>query len=53
MNFQIKSLKDYQEAYAKSVNDPEAFWANIADHFQWKKKWDTVLNWNFKEPKIE
>nr|MBC7611847.1 acetate--CoA ligase [Pseudopedobacter sp.] len=53
MNFQIKSLKDYQEAYAKSVKDPEAFWAAIADHFQWKKKWDTVLKWNFKEPKIE
>jgi acetyl-CoA synthetase len=53
MNFQIKSLKDYQEAYTKSVSDPEAFWAAIADHFQWKKKWDAVLNWNFKEPKIE
>jgi acetyl-CoA synthetase len=53
MNFQIRSLKDYQEAYTKSVSDPEAFWAAIADHFQWKKKWDAVLNWNFKEPKIE
>ncbi|HPH24869.1 MAG TPA: acetate--CoA ligase, partial [Chitinophagaceae bacterium] len=26
---------------------------NIAEHFVWQKKWDSVLNWNFKEPKIE
>jgi acetyl-CoA synthetase len=53
MNFQIKSFADYQAAYQKSVNQPEEFWADIANQFQWKKKWDKVLNWNFKEPKIE
>ena len=29
------------------------FWANVADNFYWRKKWDKVLDWNFKEPKIE
>ena len=53
MSFQIKSLEDYQTAYNKSVNEPESFWADIANHFQWIKKWDKVLDWNFKEPKIE
>ena len=53
MNFQIKSLADYKLAYQKSVEQPEEFWADIANHFQWRKKWDKVLNWNFKEPKIE
>lgn len=53
MSFQIKSLEDYQIAYDKSVSKPEDFWADIADHFQWKKKWDKVLEWNFQEPKIE
>src|SRR6476646_7396670 len=53
MNFQIKSIEDYKDKYSKSVNDPEAFWSAIAENFQWKKKWDTVLNWNFKEPKVE
>ena len=53
MSFQIKSLEDYHTAYHKSVNEPESFWADIANHFQWIKKWDKVLDWNFKEPKIE
>ncbi len=51
--YQITSLEEYNEAYKKSVEDPEGFWGNIASHFQWKKKWDKVLDWNFTEPKIE
>jgi len=51
--YQIKSLEEYTSAYKKSVEEPEAFWADIAENFQWRRKWDQVLNWNFKEPKIE
>ncbi len=51
--YQIKSFEAYKEAYQKSVEQPDAFWGEIASHFLWRKKWDTVLNWNFKEPKIE
>ncbi len=51
--YQIKSLEEYHSAYKKSVEDPEGFWAAIADNFTWGKKWDTVLEWNFKEPKVE
>ncbi len=51
--YQITSADHYREAYKKSVTDPEAFWAEVAGHFQWMKQWDTVLNWNFSEPKIE
>ncbi len=51
--YQITSFEQYQEDYKKSVEQPEAFWANIAEHFIWRKKWDSVLNWNFKEPKVE
>ena len=51
--FQIKSLEQYHKDYKKSVEDPEAFWSVVAENFQWKKKWDKVLEWNFKEPKIE
>ena len=53
MNLQVKSFEEYQESYQLSVDKPEVFWANIADHFTWKKKWDRVLDWNFTEPKIE
>lgn len=51
--FQITSLEEYKKAYKRSIEEPEAFWAEVASHFQWRKKWDKVLNWNFTEPKIE
>ena len=51
--FQIKSLEQYHEAYKKSVEDPKGFWGAIGENFVWHRKWDTVLEWNFKEPKIE
>ena len=51
--YQIKTLAQYHEAYSKSVENPEEFWAEIAENFTWHKKWDKVLEWNFKEPKIE
>ena len=52
-SFQINSVEQYNAAYKKSVEDPEGFWADIADTFLWRKKWDKVLDWNFTEPKIE
>ncbi|MGI8581679.1 MAG: acetate--CoA ligase [Chitinophagaceae bacterium] len=51
--YQIKSLEEYNTAYKKSVEDPEGFWGDIAKNFTWKKKWNSVLEWNFEEPKIE
>ena len=53
MNLQVKSFEEYQQAYQLSVDNPEVFWANIAEHFTWKKKWDRVLDWNFSVPKME
>lgn len=51
--FQITSLQQYHVDYNNSVNDPEGFWGNVAENFLWRKKWNKVLKWNFKEPKIE
>lgn len=51
--FQVRTAEQYQAAYQKSIKDPEGFWAEVASHFQWRKKWDKVLEWNFSEPKIE
>ena len=53
MTLQVKSLAEYKDAYQKSVNDPEGFWAEQAETFQWKKKWDKTLDWNFKEPNVK
>ncbi|HIX55795.1 MAG TPA: acetate--CoA ligase, partial [Candidatus Sphingobacterium stercoripullorum] len=53
MGIQIKSFEEYQEAYKQSVENPEEFWAGIAEHFFWQKKWQNVLSWNFDEPNIK
>jgi acyl-coenzyme A synthetase/AMP-(fatty) acid ligase/very-short-patch-repair endonuclease len=51
--FQITSLAQYHKEYKRSVEDPAAFWGEVAENFEWKKKWDKVLEWNFNEPKVE
>lgn len=51
--YQIKSVDQYKAAYDKSVSDPEGFWGDIAAHFYWRKKWDKVLEWDFKKPTIK
>ena len=51
--YQISNLEEYHQAYQKSIKQPEQFWEEIAQNFTWKKKWDSVLEWNFKDPKIE
>ncbi|MEK7199684.1 MAG: acetyl-coenzyme A synthetase N-terminal domain-containing protein, partial [Bacteroidota bacterium] len=51
--YQIKSFEQYQADYKRSIEDPAEFWSTIAEHFTWKKKWHTILNWNFTEPKVE
>ena len=52
-SYQINSLEQYQRDYKRSVDDPEGFWSDIASQFLWRKKWDKVLTWNFKEPKVK
>ncbi len=51
--YQIQNREAYEEAYQKSIEHPEKFWGEIAEHFKWEKKWDKVLDWNFSEPKVE
>lgn len=51
--FKINSTEAYHTAREKSIKDPEGFWAEVAFSFLWKKRWDKVLDWNFKDPKIE
>ncbi|RFM29930.1 acetate--CoA ligase [Deminuibacter soli] len=51
--YQIRSREAYDEAYKRSIQQPENFWADVASHFHWRRRWDKVLDWNFKEPKVE
>jgi acetyl-CoA synthetase len=37
-------IKEYEKLYQKSLQDPQAFWAERASELEWFKKWDTVLD---------
>lgn len=50
--FQINSREAYLEAYSESIKNPEKFWATVAAHFQWKKPWKKVLEWDVKQVKL-
>ena len=50
--YQISSFEDYLIQYKKSIEQPAEFWGAVAENFTWKKKWDKVLDWNFKEPRV-
>lgn len=52
-SYQLKSLDAYKEAYKKSIEDPEEFWAAIASNFYWRKPWDKVLDWNFNDYEVK
>lgn len=49
----ITSIEQYHSEYKKSVENPEQFWAEKAESFLWRKKWDKILEWNFVEPNVK
>ncbi|MGE0590483.1 MAG: acetate--CoA ligase [Cyclobacteriaceae bacterium] len=53
MSYSIKDFEEYQKVYQQSVSDPEKFWGEVAKDFQWRKKWDKVLKWDFNKPEVK
>jgi acetyl-CoA synthetase len=53
MSNKIQSLSGYIHEYQKSVNEPEKFWARIAESFHWQKPWDNVLSWDKEGPHVK
>jgi acetyl-CoA synthetase len=51
--FRINSLQEYKEAYQKSVEQPEQFWNDIAENFNWRSKWDKVVDWSFTDYNVK
>ena len=43
----IASMDQYREIYARSINNPEEFWAEQANQFCWFEKWDQVRSYNY------
>ncbi|CAM1357114.1 acetate--CoA ligase [Tenacibaculum ascidiaceicola] len=53
-NYHVKNLEEYFQVYRKSVRNPELFWEEIAEeHFVWRKKWDTVLDYDFEKTEFK
>lgn len=54
LNKSLIKESDYNKMYEESISNPEGFWAKQADSMlTWNKKWDKVLEYDFKKPKIE
>ena len=50
----ICSIEEYEKIYKRSVEDMEGFWADIAQkNISWYKKWDKVLEYDFRKPDIK
>ncbi|MCA9731216.1 MAG: acetate--CoA ligase [Deferribacteres bacterium] len=49
----IQSMAEYKKMYDASVNDPEKFWAEMAERLHWFKKWDKVVEYDFHKGEIK
>tara|TARA_B110000305_G_scaffold72886_1_gene81755 strand:+ start:793 stop:2700 length:1908 start_codon:yes stop_codon:yes gene_type:complete len=52
-HYHIKTQEDYKAAYEHAIERPEEFWKGIADNYQWRKPWTTLLEWEFTTPTIK
>ncbi len=52
-NAHVNSLEAYQAQYAESIQDPEAFWATIAERLTWYQKWHTIREYDFVNAEIK
>ena len=53
VNAHINSLDKYKEMYNKSIEDPDAFWSDIAKRITWYKPWEKVRDFNFQDGQIK
>ena len=49
MSASIKNFDDYKAEYKESVENPEQYWDKKASQFQWSKKWNKTLEWDFND----
>jgi len=43
----IKSRQEYEQLWKRSIEDPEGFWAELAEEYlEWFEKWNKVWNWD-------
>lgn len=50
----VKSLAEYEKLYKRSLDDPDGFWADMAEeNLSWFKKWDKVTDGDFSKPEVK
>ena len=49
----IKNMDQYREIYDRSIQDQNAFWADIAERITWTKKWDRVSDVDYTKAQIK
>jgi len=52
-NAWVKTMDQYKAMYKRSIEDPEGFWAEVAEDFVWYKKWDKVRSYDFNADPIQ
>ena len=43
----IRSLEEYEKLYRRSIDEPDAFWSEVASELHWFEDWKQVLEWDF------
>ena len=51
-NSHINSIEQYKKMYEKSIDNPNEFWASVADRIHWYKRFDKVSDVNYEDAKI-
>jgi acetyl-CoA synthetase len=50
----IGSIEEYNKLYKKSIDDPEGFWAEMAEkELTWFNRWDKAMESDFTKPEIK
>ena len=49
----INSLSEFKATSAQAKENPDTFWSEIANEFQWKAPWKQTLNYDFSKPEIK
>ena len=52
-NLLPKNLDEYNKLYKESVESPESFWIDVAESFNWKRKWSKVVDFDFSTPSFK
>ncbi|MCS6832707.1 MAG: acetyl-coenzyme A synthetase, partial [Flammeovirgaceae bacterium] len=53
MKENFSNLARYIGDYRRSVENPEAYWDEIASTFLWHQRWEKTLEWDFHKPEVK